>query len=68
MKPPQKSNISHSPPREALLSFFLDGFARTATVDPSAVSVTAAHERPPATAPALPAASHEERGLAAYQL
>lgn len=38
--------------------FFLHGFSRTTTVDPPAISVTAAHRSWPATAPALPLASN----------
>lgn len=49
---------SATAPSERLSFFsFLNDFARTATVDPSAISITAAHESSPATVPALPTAS-----------
>lgn len=42
LSPPMESNISHRPFGEA--SYFLDDFAGAATVDPSAISVTAVCE------------------------
>lgn len=50
---------SGTAPSERLSFFsFLDDFARTATVDPSAISVTAAHESSPATVHCLSGKTH----------